>query len=404
MSDEPHLPSPSTPPPSPPQSEVTSAARDVVAENLRRSDVADDAKAVGVATPAVSAATQAAQTKPGWWGAIVETFNKFGDDDVMTQAAALAFYTGISLAPLLTMIVWVMTIVAPASAKEDVIKYAKNVVGAQAELPVRQLIAPETVPTPQEIVQQAATRPGAASLPTSGTVTQEKAAAAKSSWTIAGLGSIAFLSFTASGVLAQLQSSLNLIWNVKPDPKRNSIILLIRKRVFSFGMLFTVLFLLLVSVAITFTIGVALRAVSGGRAEEITAIAQVVNIVLAFGVATGVFMLLFTYLPDVRVPWRDTLFGAALTAALFVLGRYVIGLVLARSDYSTSYGATIGSFLAVLVWVYYTSIIMFLGTEATTVFTRRRGHDPVPEKHAVRMLRTERAIEPPSRLSRLASA
>lgn len=398
------LPSPSTPPPTPPGSDESTIAKDVVAQNLHRSDVADDAKAVGIATPAVTAETQAAQTKPGLWGAIMETFNKFSDDDVMTQAAALAFYTGISLAPLLTVVVWVMTIVAPSSAKEDVIKYAKNVVGAQAELPVRQLIAPETVATPDEVVQQATTRPGAASHPTSAPVTNEKRAIAQSSWTIAGLGSIAFLAFTASGVLAQLQSSLNLIWNVKPDPKRNGLILLIRKRIFSFGMLFTVLFLLLVSVAITFTIGIALRAVSGGRAEEITMIAQAVNVALAFGIATGVFMLLFTYLPDVKVPWRDTLFGAALTALLFVVGRYAIGQVLARSDYSTSYGATIGSFLAVLVWVYYTSIIMFLGTEATTVFTRRKGHDPKPEKHAVRTLRTERVIEQARETTRLAGA
>ena len=390
------LPSPSTPPPTPPGSEERAAASDQVAENLRRSDVADDAKAVGVATPALTAATQASQTKPGVWGFILETFNKFGDDDVMTQAAALAYYTGLSLAPLLTVVVWVMQIVMPMDAKAKIEGIAVSIVGPQAKSTVHGLISPETTPDAAEVKRQATTNPLAATNPTTVAVDPRHKTEAQSSMTLAGIASIVFLAFTASGVLAQLQSSLNLIWNVKPDPKKSSIFIFVRKRVFSFGMLFTVLFLLLVSMLVTATINVVVHAIAG---SEVTTVAQFVNIGITFVIATGVFMLLFAYLPDVRVPYRDTLFGAALTSGLFIVGRFAIGQVLSHSDYSTSYGGAIGSFLALLVWVYYTSIIMFLGVEATTVFTRRRGHDPKPEKHAVRTLRTERVIEPPHHAS-----
>jgi membrane protein len=388
---DPSLPSPSTPPPTPPDS-AKDAERSQVAENLRNAKHGTTEPAVGVATPAVTPETQVAQTKKGWWGAILETFNKFSDDDIMTQAAALAFYTGLSLAPLLTVIVWVMQIATPVDAKAKIEEYAINIVGPQSKEVVKSVVNPGQVPDEAEVERQATTNPAARTDPTTVPDDPNTETEAEANMTLAGIASIVFLAFTASGVLAQLQSSLNLIWSVKPDPSRSGIVILIRKRVFSFGMLFTVLFLLLVSMLVTFVINVVIKFVFG---EDVTFVAQLTNIGITLAIATGVFMLLFTYLPDVRVPWRDTLFGAALTAVLFIVGRFVIGQVLSRSDYSTSYGATIGSFLALLVWVYYTSIIMFLGVEATTVFTRRRGHDPKPEKHAVRTLRTARIIARP---------
>lgn len=393
------------------------------------------------------ATTDPNQSKPGVWAATLEMFTKFSNDDGMTQAAALAFYTGLAIAPLLTVLVWIAQLIFKYVLREDaaaainrVMEVATTVVGPQAAAPIRDLLQPAT--------EQAST-----------------------GMNFTGILSIIFLAFTASSVLAQLQASLNLIWNVKTDPKANGLLTIVRKRVFSFGMLFTILFLLMVSMMFS----VAIEAMFSGKVEQqkvaqasaattqptttlmtttgpvtlpmvpvegasakaatervatsapaqISAspaetraatkaaatqlaaatqaveeaktsrlIFQVLNFGISLVVAGGIFMLLFTYLPDARVPWRDTFFGAALTAVLFILGRFALGWYLGRGSYETSYGAAVGSFVVLLVWVYYTSIIIFIGTEATQVWSRRRGHVAKPEEHAVKIERDQRIVKP----------
>lgn len=300
--------------------------------------------------------------KPGAVGATMEVFTGFSDDDGMTQAAALAFYTGLSLAPLLSIGVWLTQLFLGEGAKDQIITWATQIVGSQGAKPVQELLKPAS--------EQA-----------------------QVNMNVTGILSIIFLAFTASGVLGQLQSSLNIMWNVKTDPNASGWLILIKKRLFSFGMLFTLLFLLLVSMAASVAVEAAVHLVGG----SIPIIARVLNIGVTFAVATGIFMLLFTYLPDVRVPWRDTLFGAALTAVLFLVGRYAMGVYLGRGSYETSYGTAIGSFVALLVWVYYTSIIIFIGVEATQVWARRHGHEPRPERHAVKVERVERTLRPTAR-------
>ncbi|RYZ62889.1 MAG: YihY/virulence factor BrkB family protein, partial [Proteobacteria bacterium] len=110
---------------------------------------------------------------------------------------------------------------------------------------------------------------------------------------------------------------------------------------------------------------------------------QVLTFVISFVGSIGVFALVFTYLPDVRVPRKDVILGAAITGALFQVGRIALGYYLGRGDYETSYGAAVGSFVALLVWVYYTSIIILIGAEVTQVRARRMGHEIAPEEHAV---------------------
>jgi membrane protein len=299
------------------------------------------------------------QPKPGIWGATVETAKEFSNDDGMTQAAALAFYVGLSIAPMLTIAVWALQQIPGTKAKDQILHVAEQVLGPQAAAPIAQLIDPAS--------------------------TQ-----AQAGMTVTGLLSILFLAVSASGVFGQLQSSLNIMWNVKADPKAGGILSLIRKRLFSFGMLLTLLFLMLTSTLLSFAIEAAVNVFGG----EASLIARGVNLAITFVVATGIFTLLFTYLPDVRVPWKDTLFGAALTSLLFIAGRFALAYYLGRGSYETSYGAAVGSFVALLVWVYYTSIIIFIGTEATQVYARRRGHEPRAEEHAVKVERVERTIDP----------
>lgn len=330
--------------------------------------------ATAAALPAVEAD---AKPQPGVVGAAKEIATEFSNDDGMTQAAALAFYTGLSIAPLLSIAVWITQLVTlkmvdPQKTTDAIQGVAAQVIGPAAAAPIKELIGPA-------------------------------AKAADEGWGVTGLISILFLIFTASGVFGQLQSSLNIMWNVKASAQTGSgIWALVQKRLLSFGMLFTLLFLMLISMVASFLLEAINTYVSSGfgggedgPAKPILWGLQAVNLAVTFVIATGVFTLLFKYLPDVKVPWRDTIFGAAITAFLFMLGKYVLAMYLGRGSYESSYGAAIGSFVALLVWVYYSSVILFIGAETTQVYARRRGHEPVAEDHAVKLERTEKVMPHP---------
>lgn len=310
--------------------------------------------------PAKSREAVVAQRTPGLVGGVKEVVQEFIDDDGMTQAAALAFYTGLSLAPLLAIAVWATQVFLGDAAKDSITTVFEQVVGTKAAEPIAELLQPATV-------------------------------AAKQSLNVSGILSLIFFAFTASGVFAQLQSSLNIMWNVEADPEKSGLLLFLRKRLFSFGMLLTILFLLMVSMILS----VGIEAFFGTYRDEHKWMFNLLNIAVTFAGATGVFALMFAYLPDARVPWRDTITGAAITAALFLIGRWALAIYLGRGGYETSYGAAVGSFVALLVWVYYTSIIMFIGTEATQVYSRRHGHRVKPDEHAIRAKRIK-AVDPES--------
>jgi membrane protein len=261
-----------------------------------------------------------------------QLYNEFSEDDVMTQSAAVAFYTGLALAPVLTVAVWITKAFFPGNAKERIVGAFESVLGYQAAYPIREMLDPA-----------------------------EKAAS--TGMNVAGLISIALVLFSASGVFAQLQSALNLIWDVEAKPSAG-IWAFIRKRFLSFGMLLTILFLLLTSLVNT---GVSL----------------VIYVVL--------FATMFRYLPDVRIDWKDVWVGAVITAVLFSLGRFGLSIYLGRtapaddpsvSEQGQLYAKAIGTFVAFLLWVYYSGIIVLVGAEATQIYTRHKGHGLRPNKYS----------------------
>lgn len=282
--------------------------------------------------------------KPGVIGAAIEVVNEFLDADGMTQAAAIAFYTGLAITPMLTLAVWVAQVFLGAEAKQEVFGVFEQVLGAAAAAPIQQLLEPA-------------------------------GEQAKSSWNLTGIASLFMLAISASGVLNQLQSALNTMWNVKPKPG-NGLVLFLRKRLFSFGMLLTVLLLMMVSMVLS----VLLSSLFG---EQRSFLWQVFGLLVSFAGSVGIFALVYTYLPDVRVPRSDVVLGACITGALFQIGRIALGYYLGRGGYETSYGAAVGSFVALLVWVYYTSVIILIGAEITQVRARRMGHQVWPEEHAM---------------------
>jgi len=194
----------------------------------------------------------------------------------------------------------------------------------------------------------------------------------------AAIGLVTLL-FGASGVFGQLQTSLNAVWGVEPKPGRG-VMGMIKDRVLSFGFILVIGFLLLVSLALTTVLAVAGKWF-GGILPFGEAFAHGIEFIVSFGVVTVLFAMIFKYLPDAKVAWRDVWIGAALTALLFTIGKFVLGLYLGKSSVGSSFGAA-GSLIVLLLWVYYSSQILFFGAEFTQVYANRFGSQVEPEDDA----------------------
>jgi membrane protein len=192
------------------------------------------------------------------------------------------------------------------------------------------------------------------------------------------IGSVTFV-VASTGAFLELQSSLNTIWRVKPNPGTNFKAFLL-DRVRSFGLVVAIGFLLMVSLAVT----AALAALNGWLARYAPGIPLLwsgVSMVVSLTVTTGLFALLYRVLPDVHLRWDDVMTGAFATAVLFTIGQQLIGLYLGQTSMSSAYGAA-GSVMILLLWVYYSCQIMLLGAEFTRVYAERHGAKPAPESFA----------------------
>jgi len=263
-------------------------------------------------------------------------------------AASLACYTLLSIAPLVVLSVAVAGLAfGEQAARGEISAQIGSVVGADAAHAI------------EAIVLNAKT-------PTSGII-----------GTVTGL---VILLFGASGVFAELQSALNAIWGVAPKPGRG-FLGIVRDRIFSFAMVVAVAFLLLVSLIVSAGLSAAGKffssAMPGGAA-----VWQIVNVVVALGVSTLLFALVYKVVPEARIAWRDVWPGAAVTAVLFSLGKFLLGLYIGRAGVASSYGAA-GSLVALVVWIYYSSQIVFLGAEFTQVYARAREGSIKPTENAV---------------------
>ena len=197
---------------------------------------------------------------------------------------------------------------------------------------------------------------------------------------IATVVATATLLLGASGVFGQLQDSLNTIWGVQPKEGRG-IWGLMKDRFISFAALLGTGFLLLVSLVLSAALA-AFGKWFGGWLPAPEVVLQVLEFLISFAVITGLFAMIFKTLPDAQVAWRDVWVGAALTAMLFTVGKFAIGLYLGKSDVGSAYGAA-GSLVILLVWVYYSAQILLFGAEFTQVYANAVGSRIVPSKDAV---------------------
>jgi membrane protein len=278
-----------------------------------------------------------------------QTASEWMEDDAPSLGAALAYYTVFSLAPLMTIAIAIAGFF-----------FGKEAAQGQIFDELRVLLGEEGGKAVEEMVQSANAQP------TTGVV--------------ATIISVIVLLFGASGVFGQLQASLNTIWGVKPKPGRG-VLGMIQDRVLSFGFTLVVGFLLLVSLLLT--AGIALVADwMGGLLPGSETLAQILNIVLSLAMITLLFATIFKFLPDAKIAWRDVWIGAFLTALLFTIGKLALGIYLGKSGVASSYGAA-GSLIVLLLWVYYSSQILFFGAEFTQVYANRFGSRVAPADNAV---------------------
>jgi membrane protein len=291
---------------------------------------------------------------------------EFSDDDCMSIAAAMAYYAIFSLPPLLILVAGVAGYfgVEPKRIRELV----QNQWGVAT-------ISEQNFGGREQRDQSQGEQRGPAS---GGT---ESTGGPGIVWRVAG---VAMLVFAATGLFAQLQYALNRAWGVKPDPQRGGVLAFVVKRVLSFGMVLVILYLLLISLVLTTIIDEITAYVQGASPTGIAlATGVVLNNVAAFAVATLLFAATFKVLPDARMAWRDTWTGAMLTALLFVIGKALIGWYVQHSDLGSSWGSAAASLIGVLVWMYYSSLIVLFGAELTQVWASEHGQGIQPAQGAV---------------------
>ena len=284
--------------------------------------------------------------KPGF-GLLKESFKEWKDDGALDLGASLAYYTIFSLAPMLLIALSIASLFWDRGQLQgQLVGQMEGLVGRQGAEAVQTMLAN-------------ASREG------SGVV-----------GTIIGFVTILF---GATGLFAALQKTLNRIWEVEAKPDQG-IWSFVRTRILSFGMVLGIGFLLLVSLVFSTAVA-ALDQWAQGMVPGAEVLFRVLTFVVSIALITGLFAMIFKFLPDVKIQWRDVWVGAAATALLFTIGKFLIGLYLGRSTVASSYGAA-GSVIILLLWVYYSAQILFFGAEFTQVYASRYGSMIQPDEHA----------------------
>lgn len=282
------------------------------------------------------------------WAPIRKCVGDFLDHDPFEQAAAVSFYTLLALAPLLLVVLAMAGMV-----------FGREAVEGQFVSEMRGLLGEQGAVVIQDVIRNSAAPDQSRPSLTIGLLT---------------------LLVGASGVFLQLQSALNRIWGVEAAPRRSALWRFLRHRLISMAMVFGIGFLLLVSLIVS----TALSAITAHYQSLLpsTSFWQGLNVPGSLAVITLLNAMMFRFLPDVRLAWRDVWLGAFITAVLFNLGKSAIGAYLGRAGIGSSYGAA-GSLVVLVVWIYYSSLIFFVGAEITQIYGRWREGRIRPSEDAV---------------------
>jgi membrane protein len=276
-----------------------------------------------------------------------ETFKEWQEDKASRIAAALAYYAVFSISPLLVIAIAIAgTFFGQQTAQDQITEQITALVGEDGVKPV--LMALNNISQPE--IRG-----------------------------LASLISIAVLLLGASGFFAQLQDALNTVWKVKPQPGRG-IWIFIRKRVASFMMVLAIGFLLILSLVLSAVVST----LSKYRVDYLPGSAilwENLDFIVSLSLMTFIFGLMFKYVPDAKIAWKDVFVGSVITAVLFLFGKFLLGVYLSKGSLGSAYGAA-GSLIVLLAWIYYSAQIILLGAEFTQVYTRMYGSKIRPSKHS----------------------
>ena len=278
-----------------------------------------------------------------------QSVKDFFADKVLRLSAALAYYTVFSLAPMLIIILSIIQIFyGPDAAQGSIYGQIKNFVGADAALQIQETI---------------------------------KSARLSNRGGFATIVGVITLIIGATSVFGEIQDSINYIWQLKAKPRKGFIKMLIN-RLLSFSMVVCLGFLLLVSLLINSIMDIIIDRLTRFFPDLTVYVVYSFNLILTFAITSFLFGLIFKVLPDARISWKHVRAGAFATAALFMLGKFLIGYYLGHSTMSSSYGAA-GSVIVILLWVYYSSTILYFGAEFTRVYAQAMGSRIYPNDYAV---------------------
>lgn len=285
----------------------------------------------------------------GLWKVLKQSFSGFSDDKVMKLSASLAYYTVFSMGPLLIVIIYLCSIFFGREAIEGTI-YGQ----------IQSFVGSDTAKQLQDIIKNA-------SIGDKGN--------------FAAIIGVITLLIGATSVFAEIQDSINSIWGIKPKPKRGWLKMLLN-RLLSFSVIVSLGFLLLVSLGVTYLVEALSESLSRAFPDVTVIIFYIINLLLSLAVISTLFGVIFKVLPDAKIKWRDVIAGAVATALLFMLGKFAISFYIGQSDVGSTYGAA-GSLVVLLLWVYYSSVILYFGAEFTKAYAVEYGAAIHPNQYAV---------------------
>lgn len=289
------------------------------------------------------------------WKVLKESATAFSDDDAMKLAASLSYSTIFAIAPFLVIIIALAGTV-----------FGKEAVQGKVYFQLRSLLGPDAALQVQNIIANVELKD-------------------QGIWgTIVGA---VLLIVAATSVFTEIQGSINFMWGIRAKPKKGLLKLVIN-RLISFSLVISIGFILLVSLILNSLMDIFYARLQSMFNDTSLGLLYAVNLVFIFAVIAFLFTIMFKILPDAKIRWKDSIAGASFTAILFIAGKFLIGLYIGNSKLGATYG-TAASVIVILLWVYYTSIILYFGAEFTKIHSQEMGQGIVPTEQAVYIIKTE---------------
>jgi membrane protein len=280
---------------------------------------------------------------------ISESFNSFVDHKALKLSASLAYYTVFSIGPMIIIIIYFAGVIYGQEAIQgSVFKELRGLIGTEPALQVQDMI---------------------------------KNAMLSDRGNFAAIIGFITLFIGATGVFAEIQDSINDIWGLKPKPERGWLQMILN-RLLSFSVVVSLGFILLVSLIVTGLIEALMERLQARFPDLTVVIVYIINLLITFGVISSLFAIIFKVLPDAIIKWKEVMTGAMVTAILFMIGKFGITFYISKSDVGSTYGAA-GSLVILLVWVYYSSLILYFGAAFTKAYATDYGSPIHPNRYTV---------------------